>query len=361
MRKLLISIALWAMPLIATETRVYTLGNNMDILFDDEINAVEYPSNAYLFDSFANVELGGRNDVKWGYGFAKLGNWSVGGYIGMPMFVSFRGMQSFGNGVIVSYHKRGLSFGLGLNLASVSRKVSENDSVVEKDFAQLIEILPSVTIYAPEGRLDITGKVGFKKRHAADVLEYEYIGPPRFMLKGRLILGDEYFGKVLTVSYFYEDHSFKRIQPAGDTTDNTLENRELNTNFGILARPNCGLTLVGLLGFDRTKAITSDTTYNKAFHLIFSFGVEKTMLDFFTLRASMRKPIWSYEEEKSGTTVQKTSFIGEPAEFVFGAGVKLRKVRFDSAISTEFLYNGLYFLTGNPSAFAYKLSVNYEF
>ena len=97
---------------------------------------------------------------------------------------------------------------------------------------------------------------------------------------------------------------------------------------------------------------------------VFTGGVEAPISDRFTARAGFKKTMGSHKsiDDFTGDTGSETTFTVSETDFIaLGLGVKLLDFDIDMTMGENLLYNGTYFLSGNPSNLFGKMSVTYDF
>ena len=116
----------------------------------------------------------------------------------------------------------------------------------------------------------------------------------------------------------------------------------------------------GIIGFtvnseSQTINIANQETKTSDFFLGFLIGGEvKALRDNFKLRSSFT---YDFLRNVDVDDNIKASGIGSVGDLTLGFGYEIGFIRIDASVSTELIYNGPNFLTGNQSGFIPSISI----
>ncbi|MEN3044305.1 MAG: hypothetical protein ABDH37_03700 [Candidatus Hydrothermales bacterium] len=374
MRKIVINLFFLLSPLIATETRVRTMGGVVDFIKDDLL-ALTYPSQILSFPSLFVLEafdigtLGTDNSYLKGY-FGIGENHSLGvfgAYLNIPVY-SY--INKTIRGLMFSYGKYfGEKFSLGFNVGFSNYSMSEEDTVADyknKEDARIFLFNPGFTFSFSESHfVDVAFNFRnrtFDRKFQQPVDTVKAKGTQDISFDVRYLRSlSEYTSFVIGFHFQASDRSIQR-RVGGNTVDTTLKFSSFTLNSGFNIQPVDVLSLI--LGIQVLNLLDNFGDFGKEgeFSINSVLGLEADLGKWFILRLSTRKAIIlttkeEYLDQRSKTTETSQGLL--PVSL--GLAYKRGNLRIDAEVSPEIFYNGPYFVTGNQSDFFTIISILYSF
>ncbi|MEO0144963.1 MAG: hypothetical protein ABIL89_04995 [candidate division WOR-3 bacterium] len=357
----------------ATETRIQVLTQNAlrdgyaNFLLDDEFIIQFYPSALFKFPAHATLEMPNipRNtlfgDYAYASAFGKYSNFGYGAYLGrsrVNLDYNFDGnseLQITPLDLVGGINLENMALGLNLILGVYSDDDEQNPATTNN--ANVIGFNPSLSFYPDEkSGINIGIPVRFvsAKNKTGSTVNVEYSGSS-FGFRGR------YYNGPIIVFASFTTGSISSDNPA--TPDNP-DIKSSITSFGAGAGLNLpisdiGFGIIGLTANSQSTTFRVGTSEQKGSDFFIGFlvgGEAKVLRDNFKVRSS-----FTYDFLRSADQNGKFNTIGNAGNLTLGFGYEVGFIRFDAAVSTELLYNGPFFLTGNQSGFIPAISLIAKF
>jgi len=356
----------------ATETRVNVLTQNSNrfgyanFLLDDEYIIQFYPSALFNFPSHFTIEVPNipRNTVYGDYNYAsafgKYQNYGFGAYLGrdrVGIDLNLDGNVDFTVVPLdlvggINFNTTSLALNLRFGNVSIDSIDEQNPSTVNN--ASVIGLNPSLTYNLTENsafNIGIPLQFVNGSRKTGNTKNFDY-QDNRFGFVGR------FYNPIFIAYALY----LNRSQSSDDPATNANPDRKITTNvFSGGGGVNLPISDIGfgIIGFtvnseSQTINIANQETKTSDFFLGFLIGGEvKALRDNFKLRSSFT---YDFLRNNVDTNI-KESEIGRVGDLTLGFGYEIGFIRIDASVSTELIYNGPNFLTGNQSGFIPSISI----
>ncbi len=368
--KITLMTALLVGSAYATETRVNVLTQNSirfgyaNYLMDDEYIIQFYPSALFRFPAHFSIEVPaiGSNTIIYGNyayasAFAKYDNYGFGAYLGRDRLnVDIDGDNSSDFQItpldlLGGINLNNLSLGLNLRFGTYSFDDKQNPATTIN--ASLIGFNPSISFnFGENGAFNIGIPLQFASatHKTGDTTNVEY-SDNRFGFLGRI-----YNGPIIGYALYISETQSWNNPPAAPNPDLKISTNVFGGGLGLnLPISDIGFGIAGLninsISSTTTVGNTSTTTSSFSIGLLIG-GEIKLWRDNLKFRSSFTYDLLSLAE-----TDEKESGIGNVGNLTLGFGYEVGFIRFDGAVSTDLLYNGPYFLTGNSSSFIPSISI----
>ncbi len=359
------ALILAASTLMATETRVATMGGDINLLVNDEQNVLYYPSTVMGFGQLATLEFG--NLPAWGLGtypagmlilgndrmkFALLGNRPIytNNHPNNPMTLN-------AYGVVLGMGLGNLNIGFQINLA-MRQLVNTPAANTTYSYSTLfLGIVPGVSFRTRDMGVDASLAFNLQnwtdKGYTVTVDTFKFSGTPSIGLNTRFFSGTRSKKIIGAFGFNY----FKDAYDHNGTTYNNGTMMDINLDLGTCVRPVRWSKMTGGINLAFNNTSTSDTSGITNIRAGFVLGGETMISSRFGLRAGINRDLFSYTKNKNGAiSTSNMRFADDALNVAIGAYMKIRNVRIDANIAHDLLFNGPYFLTGTPSRLAATVS-----
>lgn len=375
MRKLTLTTIFLISVAYATETRVQVLTQNAirdgyaNFLLDDEFIIQFYPSALFKFSPHATLEMPNIQantlfgDYAYASTFGKYNNYGYGSYLGrvrVPVDYDLDGrpeLQIIPLDLVGAINLNNVVFGLNLIFGTFSSNNGQNPATT--DNASVIGFNPSFSFYPSENSgIDFGIPISFASsaNKTGNNVNWEY-KLNSFGFRGRF-----YNGPIIVFATF----STLSLSSDNPSTNQNPDIKMSITSFGAGAGLNLPISDLGfgIIGLTANSQNTTVRFGNQEqggpdFFMGFLVGGEvKALRDNIKLRTSFTYDLIRSTRDNSGGNVVN---IGRIGDLTLGFGYELGFLRFDASLSTDLLYNGPFFLTGNQSGFVPSLSILAKF
>ncbi len=367
MKKLyrIIGLLLVAGTLMATETRVATMGGDINLLLNEEQSIFAYPGAVMSFGQLATLEFGTL--PSWGMGVYPAGMLILGNdrmkvaLLGnRPIYTNnhpTNPMTLNAYGVVFGMGLGNLNVGFLVNLAMRQRVNTPAANTTYSYNTLFLGVTPGFSFRTRS--MGIDASLAFNMQNWKDegytvtVDTFKFSGSPLIGLNTRFYTGSRRKKIIGAFGFNY----FKDAYDHNGTTFNNGTNMNINAELGTCVRPMRGSKMVGGVNLNLNSVSTSDTSGATAINAGFVLGGETMVSSRFGLRAGVNRTIFSYNKNKNGAVSNSTMrFADAPLNVTVGAYMKIRNVRIDANIAQDLLFNGPFFITGTPSRLAGTIS-----
>ncbi|MEN3046107.1 MAG: hypothetical protein ABDH49_03880 [Candidatus Hydrothermales bacterium] len=374
MKKIVVSFFLLTGLLIATETRVRTLGGVVDFLKDDVL-ALTYPSQITSFPSLCVLEafdlgtLTTNNSYLKGY-FGIGENHSLGvfgAYLNIPVYMY---LDTMIRGLMFSYGKYfGEKFTLGFNIGFSNYSMTTEDTIADyknKEEARVFLLNPGFTFYFSESHfVDVAlnfASRSFSRKFQRPVDTTKAKGTQDMSFDVRYFRSlSEYTNFVVGFHFQTSDRSIER-RIGGNTVDSTHKISSFNLNTGFNIQPVDVLSLILGVQIVNLTNKYGDSRKEVDFSINSILGLEADLGKWFVVRLSARKALLSTsKDEFLDNRTKFTETTQGLLPVIIGLAYKRGNLRIDAEASPDIFYNGPYFITGTPSTFFTSISILYSF
>ncbi|MCS7245797.1 MAG: hypothetical protein RMJ38_06700 [candidate division WOR-3 bacterium] len=347
----------------ATETRVNVITQNSvrfgyaNFLLDDEFLIQFYPSTALRFPAHFTIETPViRNNVYGNYAYAsafgKYGEFGFGAYAGRDRISDeITGFEIVPVDLLGSFNLQNIALGLNIRLGTFSLDDKENPATTVN--ASAIGFNPSLSFYISE-RSGLNIGIPFQfvsgKNKTGNNVNVEY-SSNNFGFLGR------FYSMPFIVYALFATGSENRDNPATNQNPDLKSSRTVFGAGGGLNLPisEIGFGIVGLsaVSTSQTNRENNVETKTSNFSIGLLLGGEiKAIRDNIKLRSS-----FTYDFLFNRDAQGKSTEIGRLGNLTLGIGYEIGFIRLDAALSSDLLYNGPFFLTGNTSNFIQSFSI----
>lgn len=364
------AILLAATALMATESRVGTMGGDINLLLNDEQNVFTYPSSVMGFGQLATLEFGTL--PSWGLGMYPAGMFILGNdrmkvaLLGnRPVYTNNHPtapMTLNGYGMVLGMAMGNLNIGFLVNLAMRQNVNTPAANTTYTYNTLFLGIAPGFSFRT--GNMGLDASLTFNMQNWKDegytvtVDTFKFSGSPFIGVNTRFYTGTRRKKIIGAFAFNY----FKDAYDHNGTTFNNGTNMNINAEIGTCVRPMRGTKMVGGLNLLVNSTSTSDTSGMTAINAGFVLGGETMVTSRFGFRAGINRNLFSYNKNKNGAISNSTlRFADDPLNVTLGGFMKLRNVRIDARIAHDLLFNGPYFITGTPSRLATTISAIVNF
>ena len=363
-KKIVTALAM-AGTLMATETRVATMGGDIDLLINDEQNVFVYPSTLMGFGNLATLEFGTL--PSWGMGMYPAGLLISGND---KMAVALLGNRPVyrtnhpTNPLAVNAY--GMVFGMGMGDISIGVQVNIgmkqlfNTPAANTTYsynALFLGIIPGMSYRS--GNMGVDASIGFGIESWKDEGytftndTFKFSGSPFIGANLRFFTGTR---RKKIIGAFHAD-LYKDAYDRNGTTYNNGSTVNIGAKIGQCVHPMRGIKILGGIDFNFDNISTSDTSGAMTITSGFILGGETQISSVLGFRAGITRNIFAYNKTKNGAVSNSNmGFASEPMNVSVGAFVNFGGVRIDASVAQDLLFNGPYFLTGTPSRLAGTIS-----
>ncbi len=355
-----LAVLLMAGTLMATETRVATMGGDIDLLINDEQNVLIYPSTLIGFRNLVTLEFGTL--PSWGMGSYPAGilitrkdKIAIGVLGNRPIYWTNHPtdpLQVNAYGLVFGMEMGNLNIGAQLNmgLRQFSNTPAANTTYSHR--ALFLGIVPGITFrngnMGVDASLDLTVQSWKDEGYNSTTDTLKFAGTPVIGGNFRFSTGTR---RKKIIAALHADY-FKDAYEQNNTTFNNGTTVAIDAKVGQQVRPIKDVKIVGGLNVNFTNLSTSDTSGTTTINSGFVLGGESKVLSKLGFRAGVTRNIFTYNKTKNGAvSTSNMGFASAPLNVSLGAFLSFKKVRIDASISHDLLFNGPYLLTGVPSRF----------
>ncbi len=367
MKKLisLTAMLLITTTLMATESRVGTMGGDINLLLNDEQNIFTYPSTALNFKQLATLEFGTL--PSWGMGIYPAGMISIGDDETKIVLLGNRPIYSNNHprnqmtlhayGIDIAKQLGNLNLGFMLNLATRQENTSNGDTSFTYN-TLFLGIIPGFSFRSGSMGLDMAFNLTLQNwkdegEGVSTADTFKFAGSPFIEIDTRFYTGSRRRKIIGAFSFNY----FKDAYEHNGAKFNNGNQLNINAELGTCIKPIRSSKLIGGFNFHFNNTSTSDTSGVTTINAGFVLGGEGLISSKFGLRAGINRNLFFYTKNKNGSRSNSLlRFADDPINVSLGAFIKLRNVRFDARIAHDLLFNGPYFITGTPSTLATTVS-----
>ncbi|GEM_PF-6940781 len=368
--KKVLTVMILVAGLSATETRVATMGGDIDFLLNDEQNVLLYPSTVMDFGSLVTLEFGTL--PSWGLGTYPAGLLITGNDRMAIALIGNRPIYQTNhptNPLTVNAYS--LNFGMGMGNLNLGLQIAmgirqqSNTPAANTTYsynAMFLGIGPGASFRTEN--MGIDASFGFVMESWKDegytltTDTLKFAGSPTIRANMRLFMGTRR-KKIIGA---FRAAFFKDAYEQNGTTYNNGSTVNIDLKIGQCMRPMRGVKMIGGMNINFTSVSTSDTSGNTAINSGFVLGGETQISRRIGFRAGVTRNIFSYNKTKNGAVSNSAmGFASAPLNVNIGAFLNLGGVRIDASIAQDLLFNGPYFLTGTPSRLAGTISAIAKF
>ncbi len=365
--KITLMSALFAGIAYATETRVNVITQNSarlgyaNFLLDDEYIIQFYPSTIFKFPAHFSIETPTVDSIYGNYAyasaFAKYSNYGFGAYLGRDRAgVDINGdtipdFQITPLDLLGGINLTNLSLGLNLRFGTYS--YDDKQSPATTMDASLIGLNPSLSFtFGENGAFNIGLPLQFLSatHKTGNTVNVEH-SDNRFGFLGRF-----YNGPIIAYAFYVNGTQSWNAPATPPNPDQKISTNAFGGGAGLnlpISDIGFGVAGVSVSSISTTTTVGNTSTKTSSFSMGLLIGGEiKFWRDNLKLRSS-----FTYDLISSAEGDTKQSGIGKVGNLTLGFGYEIGFIRFDAALSTDLLYKGPFFLTGNNSGFIPSISI----
>ena len=369
--KKVIAILAMVASVSATETRVATMGGDVDLLINDEQNVTLYPSTVLNFGKMATLEFG------------TLPSWNMGTYPA-GLLITNNNKMAFGilgnRPIYMTNHPtnplrvNAYSFVLGMGMGNLNLGVQVNmgmrnlSQTPAKDTtysynAMFLGIMPGISY--TNDNMGIDASLNFAMPHwkdegyTAPTDTLKFAGIPTIGMNFRFFNGSRTQKTIAAMHINF----FKDAYEQNGTTFSNGSTWDIDAKIGKYMHPMRWVNIIGGLNLNVENVSINDSTGSIAINSGFLLGGETLVSSKLGFRTGITRNIFTYNKNKNGSTSNSTmGFADAPLNVAIGAYLNVgSNVRIDANIAHDLLFNGPYFLTGTPSQLASTVSAIVKF
>jgi hypothetical protein len=330
---------------------------------DDEYIIQFYPSALFKFPAHFTIEapnipmMGNTIYGTYAYAsaFGKYQNYGFGAYLGRQRINVFRNLTIVPLDLVGGLNFNNVSLGLNFRFGTASSDSGQTPNNVIRS-ASIIGLTPSLSYYISEKTafdISIPLQFGNGSSKTGTTVNTNY-SSNLFGFLGRfynpIFIG---YASFLTGSEEYDNPITNPIDFSSNTT-------QFSAGGGVnLPISDIGFGILGLTvnSLSQTTKQLVDNTINETKFSGFSLGIliggeVKALRDYFKLRGS-----FTYDLLRTADVGTRGTGLGSVGNLTLGFGYEIGFIRLDAAVSTDLIYNGLFFLTGVPSGFIQSISI----
>jgi hypothetical protein len=373
MNKITISITLTLGIAFATETRVNVLTQNSNrfgyanFLLDDEYIIQFYPSALFKFPAHFTIEapnipmMGNTIYGTYAYAsaFGKYQNYGFGAYLGRQRVNVFPNLTIVPLDLVGGLNFNNVSLGLNFRFGTASSDSGQTPNNVIRS-ASIIGLTPSLSYYISEKTafdISIPLQFGNGSSKTGTTVNTNY-SSNSFGFLGR------FYNPIFIGYALFLTGSEKYDNPNPNATDFSTNTTQFSAGGGVnLPISDIGFGILGLTvnSISQTERRISGNTAVDTTTSNFSLGIliggeVKALRDYFKLRGSFTHHLLQVSNSPRPTEGNRSD-LGSVGNLTLGFGYEIGFIRLDAAVSTDLIYNGLFFLTGVPSGFIPSISI----
>lgn len=356
--------------LSATETRVATMGGDIDLLINDEQNVYMYPSSLFRFGKLATLEFG--NLPSWNRGSYPAGmlithndKMAIGLLGNRPIYTTNHPtdpMMVNAYGIIFGMGMENLNIGVQMNMGIKGMSYTPNKDTTYSYSTMFIGIIPGITF--KNGNMGIDASLNmtiqnWKDEGYSSVTDtLKFAGTPNIGLNVRFFTGSM-TKKIIGAFHF---NFYKDAYSQDTTTFNNGTTTNIEAKIGEYLHPIRNINILGGINLNFSNLSTSDTTGTTTINSGIILGGEALVSSRLGFRIGILRDVFTFSKSKNGSTSSSSmGFADAPVNASIGAFLNFESVRIDASISNDLLFNGPYFLTGTPSNLAGTISAILNF